>query len=94
MMASFSAVGCDFPSILLIVRHSLEESVLWSKVSTNCLHFCCLWLLVAWLISSFICRRAGEVGSRVLRLSRALIMSVIAAGRGSVWLSLCLPDGM
>ena len=37
---------------------------------------------------------AGEVGSRDLRSSRALIMSTMSAGRASVWLILCLPEGM
>ena len=38
VMASFSAFGGDFPSIAFIVLHSLEGSVLWSSVSTNCLY--------------------------------------------------------
>ena len=33
VMASFSAFGDDFPSIALIVLHSLERSALWSPVS-------------------------------------------------------------
>ena len=33
VMASFSAFGDDFPSIALIVLHSLEGFVLWSSVS-------------------------------------------------------------
>ena len=39
-MASFSAFGGDFPSIAFIVIHSLEGSVLWSSVSTNCAEAC------------------------------------------------------
>ena len=37
VMASFSALGGDLPSIafIIIVLHSLEGSVLWSNVSTN-----------------------------------------------------------
>ena len=38
VMASFSAFGGDLPSIAFIVLHSLEGSVLWSSVSSNCLH--------------------------------------------------------
>ena len=38
VMASFSAFGGDLPFIAFIVLHSLEGSVLWSSVSTNCLH--------------------------------------------------------
>ena len=74
-MASFSAVCVDLLSSVLIVRHSFKEADLWSKVSTNVLHLSRLCLFFAWLISSFICDRAGEVGSRDLRSSRALIMS-------------------
>ena len=62
VMASFSAVCFDLPSSALIVRHSLEEENLWSKVSISVLHLSCLCLFFAWLISSFICDRAGEVG--------------------------------
>ena len=36
MMAS--SFGGDFPSIAMIVLHSLEGFFLWSSVSTNCLH--------------------------------------------------------
>ena len=63
-MASFSGACVDLPSSVLIVRHSFEEVDLWSKVSTNVLHLSRLCLFFAWLISSFICDRAGEVGSR------------------------------
>ena len=38
VMASFSALGGDFPSIVLIVLQSLVGSDLWSSVSTTCLH--------------------------------------------------------
>ena len=91
-MASFSAVCVDLPSSVLIVRHSFEEADLWSRVSTNVLHLSRLCLFFAWLISSFICDRTGEVGSRDLRSSRALIMSTMSAGKASVWSSLCLPE--
>ena len=40
VMASFSAFGGDLPSIAFIVIHSLEGSVLWSSVSTNCAEAC------------------------------------------------------
>ena len=82
MMASFSAFG-DLPSIALIV-HSLEGSVLWSSVSTNCLHVFLRCSFVVLVISSFICRRAGEVRSLDLRSSRAFILSHISAGTGYV----------
>ena len=36
VMASFLAFGGDLPYIAFIVLHSLEGSVLWSSVSTNC----------------------------------------------------------
>ena len=38
VMASFSAFGDDLPFIALIVLYSLEGSILWFSVSTNCLH--------------------------------------------------------
>ena len=60
-IASFSAVGVDLPSIALIVLHSLEESVLWSMVSTNCFHLACLCAVVVLVISSFIRCSSGEV---------------------------------
>ena len=63
MMASFSAFGDDFPSIALIVLHSLEGAVLWSSVSTNYLHVFLRCSFVVLVISSFICCRAREVGS-------------------------------
>ena len=72
VMASFSAFGNDFPSIVLIVLHSLE-------VSTNCLY---VFLQCSFIVLVIICCRAGEVGS--LRSSRALILSNISAGSGSV----------
>ena len=62
-MASFSAFGGDLPSISFIVLHSLEGSVLWSSVSTNCLHVFLRCSFVVLVISSFICCRAGEVVS-------------------------------
>ena len=67
MMASFSAIGGNFPSIALIVLHSLEGSVQWSSVSTNCLHELSTSSFVVLVISSFICCRVGEVGSLELR---------------------------
>ena len=45
------------------------------------------------MISSFICCRAGEVGSLDLRSSRALIFSNISAGTGSVLIR-CRPEGI
>ena len=90
VMASFSTVCFDLPSSALIIRHSLQEADLWSKVSTNVHHLPCLCLFFAWLISSFICDRAGEVS----RSSCVLIMSTMSAGRASVWSILCLPEGM
>ena len=89
VMASFSAFGGDFPSISLIVLHSLEGSVLWSSVSTNCLHVFLRCLFVVLVISSFIYCRAGQVGSLDLRSSRALILSDISAGTGSVFIRCC-----
>ena len=62
-MASFSAFGDDLPSIALIVLHSLEGSVLWSIVSTNCLHVFLRCSFVVLVIPAFICCMAGEVGS-------------------------------
>ena len=74
---SFSAIGCDLPSIALIVFHHLEGgSDLWSSVSTNCLHDVHSLL--------FICCRPGELGSQDLRSSHTLIFSNISAGPGSV----------
>ena len=55
-MASFSVFGSDLPPIALIVIHSLEESVLCSSVSTNCLRcfppmfFCCSGDIVVHLL--------------------------------------------
>ena len=60
-IASFSAVVVDLPSIALIVLHSLEESVLWSMVSTNCFHLACLCAVVVLVISSFRRCSSGEV---------------------------------
>ena len=93
MIASISALGVDLPSIVLIVLHSFLWSVLWSYISTNCLHFCLLCLFVILVISSFISCRAGKVESLDLRSSRALIFSNISVGTGSV-LSRCRPEGM
>ena len=81
------------PSIAFIVLHSLEGSVLWSSVSTNCLHVFLRCSFVGLVISSFICCRAGEVGSLDLRSSRALIFSNISAGTGSVLIR-CRPEGI
>ena len=92
VMASFSAFGSDLPSIAFIVLHSLEGSVLWSSVSTNCLHVFLRCSFVVLVISTFICCRAGEVGSLELRSSRALIFSNISAGTGSVLIR-CRPEG-
>ena len=93
MTASFSAFGGDLLSIALIVLLSLEGSVLWSSVSTECLHVCLRCSFVVLVISSFICCRAGEVGSMDLRLSHTLILSNIAAGTGSVLIR-CRPEGI
>ena len=93
VMALFSAFGDDLPSIALIVFHSLEGSVLWSSVSTNCLHVFLRCSFVVLVISAFICCRAGEVGSLYLRSSRALILSHISAGSGSVLIR-CRPEGI
>ena len=93
VMALFSAFGVDLPSISFIVPHSLEGSVLWSSVSTNCLHVFLRCSFVVLGISSFVCCRAGEVGSLYLRLSRALIFSNISAGTGSVLIR-CHPEGI
>ena len=93
VMASFSAFGGDLPSIAFIVLHSLEGSVLWSSVSTNCLHVFLRCSFVVLVISSFICCRAGVVGSLDLRSSRALIFSNISAGTGSVLIP-CRPEGI
>ena len=93
VMASFSAFGGDLPSIAFIVLHSLEGSVVWSSVSTNCLHVFLRCSFVVLVISSFICCRAGEVGSLDLRSSRALIFSNISAGTGSVLIR-CRPEGI
>ena len=93
MMASVSAFGGDFLSIALIVIHSLEGSVLWSSVSTNCLHVFLRCSVVVLVILAFICCRAGEVGSLDLRSSRALILSNIPTGTGSVLIR-CRPEGI
>ena len=93
MVASFSAFGGDFPSIALIILHSLEGSILWSSVSTNCIHVFLRCSFVVLVISSFICCRVGEVGSLDLRSSRALIISNISTGTGSVLIR-CRPEGI
>ena len=92
-IASFSAFGGDFPSIALIVLNSLEGSVLWSSVFTNCLDVFLRCSFVVLVISWFICCRAGDVGSLDLRSSRALILSNISAGTGSVLIR-CRPEGI
>ena len=92
-MALFSAFGGNFPSIALIVLHSLEGSVLWSSVSTNCLHVFLLCSFVVLVLSSFICCREGEVGTLNLRSSRALIISNISTWTGSVLIR-CRPEGI
>ena len=93
MMPSFSALGGGFPSIALIVLHSLEGSVMWSSVSTNCLHVFLRCSFVVLVISSFICCRAGEVGSLDLRSYRALILSNTSAATGSVLIR-CRPESI
>ena len=77
MMASFSAFDSDLPSIALIVLHGLEGSIMWSSDSTNCLYVFLRCSFVVLVISSFICCRAGKVGSLDLRSSCALILSNI-----------------
>ena len=54
MIASFSTFGGDLPFIALTVLRSLEGSVLWSSVSTNCLHELspCFFSDVRWLVNS------------------------------------------
>ena len=42
VISSFSASRFAFPSIPLMVLHSLVTSVFWSKVSTKSFHFCLL----------------------------------------------------
>ena len=93
VMASFSAFGGDFPSISLIVIHSLEGYVLWSSVSTNCLHVFLRCSFVVMAISSVIYCKAGEVGYLDLKSSRVLILSNISAGTGSVLIR-CRPAGI
>ena len=68
MMVSFSAFGGDFPFIALIVLHSLEGSVLWSSVSTNCLRVFirCSGDLVVHLLQG---GRGGISGSEVISCS-------------------------
>ena len=88
MIASFPPLGVD-----LIVLHSFVGSVLWSNVSTNCLHFCLLCSFVILVIPSFISCRVDEVESLDLRSSRALIFSNFYVGTGSV-LSRCRPERM
>ena len=93
MMASFSAIGSDFPFIDLVVLHSLVWSDLWSSVSTNCHHDLCPCSFVVLVLSLFICCSAGEVGSLDLKSSSALIFSNISAGTVSV-LRRCRPEGI
>ena len=72
VMASFSALGNDFPSIALIVLHSLEGSVLWSSVSTNCLHELstnCLHELSPCVSPMFVCC-SGDLGIHLLQGGR------------------------
>ena len=76
------------PSIAFIVHHSLE-----GYVSTNCLYVFLRCSFVVLVISSFICCRAGEVGSLDLKSSRALIFSNISAGTSSVLIR-CRPEGI
>ena len=93
MMASFSALCGDFSSIALIVPHSLEWSDLWSSVPTNYIHDCIRCSFVVLVIWLFTCCRAGDVGSLDMRSSRALIVSNMYAGTGSV-LRWCCPEGI
>ena len=93
MMASLTTLSGDFPSVAFIVNHSLVGSDLWSSVSTNCHHVCIRCSFVISVISSFICCRAGDVGSLDLRPYRALIFSNISARIGSV-LRRCQPEGI
>ena len=93
VMASFSAFGGDLPSIAFIVLHRLGGSVLWSSVSTNCLHVFLRYSFVVLVMTSFICCWAGEVGYLDLRSSCALILSNISAGTGSVLIR-CRPEGI
>ena len=86
--ASFSAFGDDLLSIALIVLHSL-----WSSVSTNCLHVFLRCSFIVLVMSAYICCRAGEVGSLDMRPSRALMLSNISTGTGSVSIR-CRPDGI
>ena len=69
VMASFSAFGDDLPSIALIVLHSLEGSVLWFSVSTNCLHvgfFRCSFVVLVISASEVVYIYAGT-GSVLIR---------------------------
>ena len=91
MIDSFLAFGGDLPYIALIVLHSLEGYVMWSSVSKNCLHVFLRCSFVILIISSFICCRAGNVGSLDLRSSRALILSNISTGTGSILIR-CRPE--
>ena len=93
VMASFSAFGGDLLFIAFIVIHSLEGSVLWSSVSTNCPHVFLQCSFIVLVISSFICCRAREVGSLYLRSSRTLILFNISAGTGSILIR-CRPEGL
>ena len=92
-IGQYEAFGGDLPSIAFIVLHSLEGSVLWSSVSTNCLHVFLRCSFVVLVISLFICCRAGDVGSLDLRSSRVLIFSNISAGTGSLIIR-CRPEGI
>ena len=83
-MASFSAFAGDFPSIAFIVWKDLS----YGPVSPRTIS---MYSFVVLVISSFIRCRAGEVGSLDLRSSRALILSNISPGTGSV---LCRPEGI
>ena len=93
MVASFSAFASDLPSIALIVLHSLEGSVMWSSVSTNCLHAFLRCSFVVLVILSFSGCTAGKVGSLDLKSSCGLILSNISAATSSV-LVRCHPEGI
>ena len=92
----FESRQCDgvvliwFSVYWLDIPYSLEGYVLWSNVSTNCLHVFLRCSFVVLVISSFICCRVGEVGYLDLRLCRALTLSNISAETGSALIG-CRP---
>ena len=70
---------------------SMRASITFEIARLADLHVFLRCSSVVLVISSFICCRAGEVGSLDLRSSRALILSNISAGTGSVLIR-CLPE--